>query len=507
MSNFFKRIIVTLIVLFAISPAHAASLRRVKGLVQIQSVGFGPWRAIQQTPRTLSSGEKIRTGPAGTATLIFSDGSRLQLEGDSSLILESLTGQRRLLRLVLGTAVLDERGAKTRLITPTAVGAVRESGAKFRVGVLSGGRTTIQLFQGLLGVEDNRGHQVLLHPRESIRVDVRGMAIPRRLPTGSQMRKASAAGLVRREMGYDAARDARIAHGLVEIRRGELELGKALIDRNGNRTRTESYVLRPSPDQFRYVSLTQADLAINYFYYHGFFSNALPDELSTIWANISGTVDSAPGSFLTGLEVGLSNGIDYVQTLAQGGHLVDLNANATATDDISTVFDVSTDRRIDVSGRPVFISLFDRYGVYLNGKLKRGWTGANIQAQSEAVVSTANDPISGAALTNANAFLDGTGFLATRTVTKGFPDPAVMRQRVIESYSDGAFLQTDNFVVDNDDGVATQSNFGAGTSGNGFRTRLLDFNIQHVVSASEFGGRRIDLFVSPRLMVLTGLIQ
>ena len=504
---FLTRFIVTLIVLFAAIPLRAASLRRVTGLVQVQGVGFGPWRVISRVPRTLSSGEKIRTGPGGSATLIFSDGSRLDLEDDASLILESVTGKRRLLRLVLGTAVLDERGTGTRLITPTAVAAVRESGASFRASVLAGGRTSFQLFQGLVGVEDNRGHQVLLRPRESLRVDLRGMAVPRRLPTGSQMRKSDAVRQLRREMSYDAQRDARMARSSADVRRGELELGKALIDRDGKRVRSESYILRPSKNEFKYVSLTGRDSGIDYFYYHGTFNSSLPGELSTVWAEMFGVADSGGGRTLTGYETGVSNGVDSVRTVAQGGHLVDLNANADATDDVSTVFDDSTDSYLDATGRAIFVPLFDQFGVYLNGKLKRGWTGTNIQSQGDAVASTATDPFSGAALTSTNAFLDGTGFLASRTESTGYPDSGVMRQSITESYSDGSFTYTDNFVVDGDSGVSSTSNFGTATSGTGFRMRLLDFNLQHVISATEFAGRKIDLFVAPRMMILTGLIQ
>ncbi len=504
---FFTRTIVTLIVLLAALPLRAASLRRVSGLVQVQAVGFGPWHAISRVPRTLSSGEKIRTGPGGSATIVFFDGSRMVLEGDASLILESITGERRLLRLVLGTAILDERGARTRLITPTAVAAVRESGASFRATVLAGGRTTYQLFEGLLGIEDNRGHQALLRPRESLRVDLRGMAVPRILPTGSQMRKASAAVNLRKEMGYDAERDSRMSQGAASVRRGELEHGKALIDRDGNRVRTESYIMRPAPNKFKYVSLTGRGSAIDYFYYQATFNSGLPEELSSVWGEMFGRVDTMGGRTLTGYDIGLSNGDDNIRTRASGGHAVDLNANADATDDVSTVFDSKSDSYVGVAGRSVFVPLFDQFGIYLNGKLKRGWTGTNIQAQSEAVASTSNDPISGAALTATNAYLDGTGFLASRTESSSYPDSTVMRQSVIESYSDGAFLNTDNFVVDGDQGVVSSSDFGAGTAGTGFQTRLLDFNLQHVISATEFGGRKIDLFVSSRLMVLTGLIK
>ena len=508
MKRILRRTILTLIVgVLASATAFAASLRKVEGLVQIQGIGFGPWRAVRDVPRTVSPGEKLRTGPGAGAVLLFSDGTRVDLEGDASLILEADSADRKILRLVLGTATLEARGAKTRLITPTAVGAVREEAATFRASVLSGGRTTLQVFDGLLGVEDNRGHQTLLRPQESLRIDLTGMAVPRRLPTGTQMRKADARDRLLREMRFDAERDARTARSAARLRTGELESGKALIDRTGLRVRSERYLLRPGPDQFKLVSLTGRGSRIDYFYYHAVYNAALPGNLSGLWAELKGAVDAAPSRTRTSYEVGMSNGQDSVRIAADGGHLVDLNANADATDNVSSLFDGNSDGYAEVSGRAVFVPLFDRYGVYVNGKLKSGYTGANLQALSDRTKSTNTDPFSGAALTAQNAYLDGTGFLASLSENTTFPDSEAMRQSVYESYSDGAFFQTDSFALDGDQGTATSGDFGGIRSGDGFRRRLFDFNLEQTLTASEFSGRKIDLMLGPRFQVLSGLIR
>jgi hypothetical protein len=491
----------------AAAPAFSASLRRIEGLVQVQAVGFGPWKPVRRVPVTLSQGEKLRTGPGASAVLFFADGTRLDLEGNASFVLEADTADRKILRLVLGTAILDARGAKTRLITPTAVAAVRQQGAAFRATVLAGGRTTVQLFEGLLGIEDNRGHQALLRPQESVRVDLRGMAVPRKIPTGTQMRKATAAERLRREMRVDARRDARAGSTAAELRTGELERGRALIDRDGKRVRVERFVIRPGPTQFKLVSLTGRGAAIDYFYYLGTFNAALPGNLNEVWGGMLGAADAAPGRYLSAYETGMSNGTDSVLVRADGGHLVDLNANADATDDVTTLFDAASDSYLDVTGRSVFRPLFDRFGVYLNGRLKRGYTGTNLQALSDASASTGTDPFSGAALSAANAYVDGTGFLASRTENTTFPDGGSMRRSVYESFSDGAFIQTDDYSLDGDDGVASTDDFGGTTSGDGYRRRLFDFNLERVVTATEFGGRKIDLLLAPRFMVLSGLIQ
>ena len=60
------------------------------------------------------------------------------------------------------------------------------------------------------------------------------------------------------------------------------------------------------------------------------------------------------------------------------------------------------------------------YGFYVNGKLKYGWSGDGITSYSQVTEASSADPISGAPLTGANAWLDpGTGQLATRRAHVG----------------------------------------------------------------------------------------
>lgn len=124
------------------------------------------------TPGTLlKSGALIRSGPDGSATLEFADGSRLLLESDSELAMDRIgaygdTGMvdthLRLERGRIDTRVIPERGPATRyrIDTPAATTAVR--GTEFRVAMDPGqGLTRAEVLTGRVRVSGRgRSRQV-----------------------------------------------------------------------------------------------------------------------------------------------------------------------------------------------------------------------------------------------------------------------------------------------------------------------------------------------------------
>lgn len=492
---------------FARASVEESVISETRGVVQVRPKG-GRWVIVRKVPRPLNAGDEIRTGTRARATINIWDGSRLSMGADASFSIEEASPRRSAFRLYLGPLKVEVRRAARRRFevrTPTAVCYVR--GTEFRLNVLSNGRTLVDLYKGLLGVEDNGGRQILLHPNERLSVDRRGMGVPQRVPTGGEVRRSRARESVRREIRLDMTRESLLDAAAREIKLGEYQQGKALIDVHGRRVRVEEYIIRPRADQFKFVVLNKRDGRIDYFYYLGTFNAALPTDLSSALRLLRGSVDSSPGTWLTGFETGRSNTTDSILEIGEGGHPVDVNNNGDADDDVAYFYDGGTGGFEDVSDRSVFLTLFDRYGLYLNGKLKYGWRGTNIDSNSDATESSNTDPISGAALTSANAYLDGTGFLASRSVSVTYPDSQSMHQRVYESYSDGAFLSWDNYIIRDNGEVAKLGDFSGITSGAGFEAKLLDFNYEQVITASEFNGRSIDLVVEPRILIESGLIQ
>jgi hypothetical protein len=308
-------------------------------------------------------------------------------------------------------------------------------------------------------------------------------------------------------MRRDARKNEDFVATLREHKLAEFHQGKILLDARGNRVRVESFFLRPQANQFKLVVLNSRKDRFDYFFYKGTFNKSLPDDLSLAFNDLAGGLGAQPGFYLTGYETGRSNLTDTIYEIAQGGHLVDVNNNADGGDDITSFFNAGTDSFLDAAGRSVFLTLYDRFGLYLNGKLKRGWTGNNLQTYGDAVGSSTTDPISGAVLTASNAYLELSSNLAARTVNTTFPNASDVHQRVFESYSDGAHLTWDNFAINDRGDVAPVSDFAGRTSGSAYQRALLNFNYEQVITATEFQGRKIDLIIGPRLLIQAGLIQ
>jgi len=141
---------------------------------QVLSVQGQVEAVIQFTGRTIAvdsgqllhNGDEIRTGPKGSATLEFGDGSRLLLQADSQLIIDTLDkyGENTLvdarLRLPQGrveSRVTPRQNVRTRyeIWTPAAVSAVR--GTDYRLSMDSTTATArTEVLQGAVDVKGAR---------------------------------------------------------------------------------------------------------------------------------------------------------------------------------------------------------------------------------------------------------------------------------------------------------------------------------------------------------------
>lgn len=486
--------------LFSAFEAGASpTLTALSGIAQKRGANDKNWGIIPGVPFVLAVGDSLRTGYGAKATVTFDDGSRIELADNSSFTIpktDSLEsgGILNIGKLKAFVNKMLERRFVIR--TPTAVCSVR--GTEFQVQVFSGGRTVVDLYKGLLGVEDNRGQQLLLHPRERVDVDKNGLGRAALVPTPTQQQRSQLHNVMRREMGFDMSKEAVQAAAAKEIQLAEYQQGKSLIDVFGQRVRLEEYIVRPQSNQFKLVALNERASRFDYFFYLGIFNKDLPADLSVALRQLPGGVDTAPEYFLTGFATGRSNTQDSMVEGGLGGHLVDVNHNNSAADDVAFIYNGDSNQFEDVAGRNVFRTIFDNYGFYINGKLKYGWTGNNAQSYADVAASVNSDPLTGAAL----------GFvLPARSVSTTFPDPGSVRQVIYESYSDGTFIQWDNYIINDEGRVASMAEFQGGTTGVSYMQKILNFNYQQVITASEFNGRKIDLVIEPRILIQSGLIQ
>ncbi|MFA6316019.1 MAG: FecR family protein [Elusimicrobiota bacterium] len=477
----------------------AARLTDYSGVVQIKALGAFDWVQVDGAPLDLRPGDGLRTGGRGKATVVFSDGSRVELSASASFVLEEAGARGTGVRLFMGVLRAKVERLLSRRFTvrtPTAVCSVR--GTEFQVQVQEGGRTNVDLYKGLLAVEDSRGQQILLKSGQRLEVDLRGIGQPTEAPSQAQSRSQGFHGVMRREMSLEMSKEDVQAAAAREIKLAEYQQGKALTDVFGNRVRVEEYVMRPASDQFKLVVLNERKDRFDYFYYLGTFNKDLPRDLAVALRQISGAADAAPEYYLKGFETGRSNTQDSMVEVAQGGHLVDVNNNLSSGDNVASLYNPATDSFESVAGRSVYQTIYDKYGFYINGKLKYGWTGANIDNYDAAAKATVNDPITGAALGSA---------LPTRSVSAVWPDASSLRQEIYESYSDGTFTKWDNYIFDDQGKVATFADFNDVKSGSEYKDRLLRFNYEQVITASEFDGRKIDIVVEPKILIQSGLIQ
>jgi len=496
-SRFFGFLLLFLLPNSAFCESRIVNLR---GAVTVYRAG-GKIEQAEKTPFPVGGGDRVQTGPESRAVLLLDIGAMAELGEESNLILEQLYPESTKLFLKVGhlrswVEALGERLLAVRTRTATC----RVKGTEFLLWSHFTGRTKVDLLKGLLEVTDKRGETFTLKPGMSLETDFIGVVGEpraekvRRLPSPATSLAESA----RREAGLDMARTEVLSAAAHELKLAEHQQGKALIDVHGNRVRLEEYVVRPAADRFKLVVLNHRADRFDYFYYLGTFNKTLPTDLSIALDQLGGGLDSAPEYYLTAFEAGRSNTVDSIREAALGGHLVDLNGNADAADDVGSFFDARRDSYADASGRAAFKTLFDKYGFYVNGTLKYGWTGTNLQTYANRTWASANDPVTGAALGAA---------LPVRSAVTSYPDAGGAHQRIFESYGDGTSITWDNYSVSDEGDVAPAAGFAGFTSGAVYRDSLLGFNLEQVVTASEFQGRKIDLVASPKFFIQTELIR
>jgi hypothetical protein len=282
------------------------------------------------------------------------------------------------------------------------------------------------------------------------------------------------------------------------MRQEEYELGQVQTNAAGDMVRVEQFVVRLSPTSFEFVALNeQRGSGLSWYSWTGVFNASLPTNLAPVFAILPGSVGAPAPWTLTGFTSVTSNGIDSLVVSAVGGHQVNLNGNSNPLDDVSTLYDPATDSFANVAGQAVYQVLFDREGLYSDGVLKSGWSGTNIQSPSQYVAdaATTNDPLTGAALAAP---------LPVFTTYPSFPNAAAVVQTVLTSYSDGTSISVDNSALSFGGGVESRAAFGGAASGPAWDTALLRSTFEQTTTATEFGGRSINVLVSPRILVETG---
>jgi hypothetical protein len=426
-------------------------LREATGLVQVRTAGGDNWHPAGKVPRPLGEGDGVRTGFNARARVDLDGGSILETAGNAHISIEVDAPGHTSVNALFGSMRLTASAAGGRAVsvrTPTCVARARGDRVVLRLTVAGGGNSTIEVEHGVAGVEDNRGRSVMLSAGQRISVDLAGLHEATAAPTPVQARKTDFLGMMRRELGFELGRGADFEAASREARREEHVLGHALSDADGRRVRVEEYVVRPASNRLALVVMNGRAEGLSYYSWAGTFDSALPRDLEPVFTGLAGTPTATPWT-VTDFVATRANDRDALVERGSGGHQVDVNGNLDAFDDVA-------------GGGTAFKTLFDRYGVYANGVLKRGFTGVALQTYADKVASAANDPLTGAVLGAA---------LPVVVINTTFPDAASARRMTLESYGDGTSIWRGELSLEFGGGTAPRSSLGS-----------LDLNVEERVS-------------------------
>ncbi|PCI36956.1 MAG: hypothetical protein COB53_07900 [Elusimicrobia bacterium] len=514
------------LILISVSISSAeVSVQSLTGAVRTKKIGSNVWNRIAER-YVLAGGEEVRTGRRAKMVLQFQDGSRVELGPKTSFTIENAGDKKKdsFASMTLGWGkmkawVRKRMARRFRVRTPTAVCSVR--GTEFAISVdRNTGATQIDLFTGLLGVGDNQGNETLLKDGQSVAVTQAGLGTIQGSKQKQEKEDAKKRAALKREVDLSMSKEEVLAAAAAEIKSAEYQLGKVITDVNGNRVRLSQYIVRPAPNVFKLVTLNERPNRFDFFFKEGTFNKALPIDISIALRQTAGCVDTACEFFMRSFRTGYSNTTDNVLETASGGHLVDINNNGVAGDDVTAAFDSNANDFVTLAAnQPFFTTLFDTEDISFNGVSHGSWVsgvgayafgagtgcvgagcggvqsyGDAIGAGDQRTLTTVVSIISGASCSSLDE--------CTGNREEGLFHDIVYRQNGTGTIWD----KFENYVILDDGTIVPHSAFAGVTGGADFKARLLRVNYQQIITASEFGGRKIDLVFEPKTLIESGLI-
>ena len=542
------------------------SVVMVQGGVGALSLGSRTARRLMGSRQPIYLNERITTDGQGHVQILFLDDTLFTLGPKSSMVIDkfiydpgseagkvSAEFTAGFFRFVTGK-IAHHNPASMKVKLP--IGTIGVFGTDV-AGEIRSDRSTVILKDGRISVENEAGRTWLLHPDYATSI-VKGEApspafkappemldrLNRALdiavppsnkevkPDGSMKTKAPSETKivvsdkkdiddfkmdVKNEVALGLSKDAVQAAAAIEARLAEYQEGKTMIDVFGKRVRLEEYILRPQPDEFKFVVLNERADSFNYFYYLAQFNQTLPTLLAPALRYLNGKTGVAPDFFIVNFETGRSNTIDAVKENGSGGHLVNtpIAADTVVYDAGSNTFNTV------LAGTPFWSTLFNNYSYKIDGTEKFGWQPnggvLNITAYDYSPTGINTRILGGGGFCGAAGCATAAPVTCTAQTCEDAARPSSVTQpegsanlhdRATINYAANGTQETYDFYIVGDTGkLATTSDFYGITTGADYKNTLLKFNFEQVISASEFNGRKIDLVVEPKILVNSGVIQ
>jgi len=463
--------------------SSAAYVSGYRGEVSLKKTGTAEWiRLSEERKIVLNEGDEIRTARASTAEIYMEDGTKIKLAPVTAFKMSAENSDVVSLGLYFGRvrSWVKKLSRKFEVRTPSAVCAVR--GTDFMVFSDEGGNTRVEVYEGTVLTGDAQGRTILVRQGEFSEIPRGGSVGSPRGHSGSPSNMDSSIGdavtIARKEIYGEISKEDVISRAQQEIQSAEYQNRKVAIDAFGNRVRMEEYIIRPAADQFKYVVLNTRANRFDFGKMLFTFDKALPDDLTLATRSMTtATGPVAPEWTLTAMNSVMSNTLDKVTEDASGGKMVADNA----------------------SNPSVWTHFFPKYAVYAAGPAEggdNGGLGKNLWSYTD--LNSDNAIQSGEM-----SFLGGS---APAGVTLFPAGEDVFNTVLKNTYSDGTWIQAADYVVFDDGKIVSKGDF-ASRLDETMDTVTDKLNFERVYTSSLFGGRKIDLEFSAKLLKDAGLLR
>ncbi|HAT71794.1 MAG TPA: hypothetical protein DCS63_03155 [Elusimicrobia bacterium] len=461
----------------------AAYIDMWRGEVDIKRSGSSGWARLEGEEKvSLGNGDELRTARASTVNIVLEDGSRVKIAPVSAFKMTSESKDGVSLGLYFGRvrSWVKKFSRKFEVRTPSAVCAVR--GTDFMVSSDAEGNSRVEVYDGSVLTGDDKGNSSLVREGQFAEVPAGGgLNAPRENPSGpGDMNSAvgSPSQAARNEIYGEISKEDVISRAQEEIQSAEFQNRKVAIDAFGNRVRMEEYVIRPEANQFKYVVLNTRDSRFDFGKILFTFNNTLPADLSLATRDMtSATGADTPAWQLTAMNSVMSNTLDMVTEDASGGKMVADNAGSPAS----------------------WTHFFTNYAVYAAGPLE----GAENGGLGRMLWSYADANADNTVQTGEMAYLGGSA-PAGSVVYPGGED--VFNTVTRNTYSDSTWIQVSDYVLFDDGNILSAGDLGT-RLGVTMDTATDKLNFERVYTSSLFGGRKIDLEFSAKLLKDAGLLR
>ncbi len=479
-----KYLIFLFITIFGVNSLFAAYTFNGRGWIEHKRAGQTEWKRIDADSKiVLREGDELRTLRASSIEIYMDDGSRIKLAPLSSFKLRTEKEEKTSIGLFFGRLrswVKRKLSRKFEVRTPSAVCAVR--GTDFTVAVGNNGNTRVEVYSGSVLTGDAMGRTALVSSGQMIQVTAAGGVQdvqPNPNPPSNMESSVGDARLqAKKELYNEISKDSVMKAAQMEMQSAEYKLRKVAIDAFGYRVRMEEYIIRPQSDQFKYVVINNRQNRFDFGKILFTFNKSLPEDLSLATRNMThATGSTEPQWQLTDINSIMSNTRDKVTEEASGGHMVADNPSSPTEWNL----------------------FFTNYAVYAQGgdlPLENGGKGKMLWSYSDSDFSNSIESgeityLAGSAPSSSHLYPDGSN---------------VFHDIAKNTYSDGTWIQAEDFVIFNDGKVAWTGDFASklGVSKDILTDKL---NFERVYTSSLFNGRKIDLVFSAKLLKDAGLIN